>query len=114
LGWQNREWPSFIERAKGRFDAVFLLAVIHHMLVTERVPLAAIVELAAELTTCYLVAEFVSPEDSMFRVLVRGRDELYSYLNAAVFENSFRLKFEIMERLHLAGTSRVLYLMRRL
>src|ERR1019366_3194276 len=78
VGWRNGEWPSFLERAKGGFDAVFLLAVIHHMLVTERVPLAEIVDLAAELTTGYVVVEFVSPGDSMFRVLVRGRDELYS------------------------------------
>jgi len=114
LGWRNGEWPSFLERAKGHFDAVFLLAVIHHMVVTERVPLAEIVDLAADLTTGYLIAEFVSPEDSMFRVLVRGRDELYSYLSASVFEDSFRGKFEIIERQQVASTSRVLYLMRRL
>ena len=114
LGWRNRECPSFLERAHGRFDAVFLLAVIHHMLVTERVPLPEIVDLAAELTTNYLVAEFVSPEDSMFRVLVRGRDELYNYFSASVFENSFRRKFVIVDTQHLPGTSRVLYLMQRL
>ena len=113
LGWRNREWPSFLDRARGRFDAVFLLAVIHHMLVTERVPLAEIAELAAELTTGYLVVEFVSPEDSMFRVLVRGRDELYNYLNESVFETAFARKFEVLEKQHLPGASRILYLMRR-
>jgi len=113
LGWRNREWPSFLDRARGRFDAVFLLAVIHHMLVTERVPLAEIAELAAELTAGYLVVEFVSPEDSMFHVLVRGRDELYGYLNESVFEAAFGNEFEVLEKQHLEGTSRTLYLMRR-
>src|SRR5271157_3420691 len=76
-GWQNRECPSFLDRARGAFDTVFMLAVIHHMLVTERVPLNSIVDQAAELTKDLLVIEFVSPQDSMFRRLVRGREQLH-------------------------------------
>jgi SAM-dependent methyltransferase len=49
-GWNNREWPSLLDRARCRFDAVLMLAVLHHMLVTERVPLHDIVRLAAGLT----------------------------------------------------------------
>ncbi len=39
MGWLNGETPSFLDRACGSFDAVMMLATIHHMLVTERVPL---------------------------------------------------------------------------
>jgi 2-polyprenyl-3-methyl-5-hydroxy-6-metoxy-1,4-benzoquinol methylase len=46
-GWRNRECSSFLDRARGHFDAVLMLAVVHHMLVTERVPLPDILELAA-------------------------------------------------------------------
>lgn len=112
-GWMNRECPSFLDRARGAFDAVFMLAVIHHMLVTERVPLDEIVELAAGLTTDLLIVEFVAPEDSMFRRLVRGREELHRGLNAEVFESSCRRRFDIMQVQHLEGTHRWLYLMRR-
>ena len=41
----QRRVPSFLDRARGNFDAVLMLAVIHHMLVTERVPLADILNL---------------------------------------------------------------------
>ena len=39
-GWRNAECPSFLARAEGHADLVLMLAVLHHLLVTERVPLA--------------------------------------------------------------------------
>jgi SAM-dependent methyltransferase len=113
VGWQNREWPSFLDRARGAFDMVFMLAVIHHMLVTERVPLNEIIDLAAELTTAHLIIEFVAPEDSMFRRLTRGREELHRGLDASVFEAACAKRFEIVRSQHEEGTTRWLYLMRR-
>src|SRR5262249_8985543 len=112
VGWNNRECPSFLTRARGSFDAVFMLAVIHHMLVTERVPLDEIVDLAAGLTSDLLVIEFVAPEDSMFQRLLRGRDELHRGLTTAVFEAACRRRFDIVRSQRVQDASRVLYLMR--
>jgi SAM-dependent methyltransferase len=112
-GWRNRECPGFLERARGGFDAVLMLAVIHHMLVTERIPLAEILALAAELSTNLVVAEYVDPQDSMFRRLTRGREHLHSDLNQQVFENACRAHFEIVRSQQLEGTHRRLYLLRR-
>jgi SAM-dependent methyltransferase len=112
-GWRNRECPGFLERARGGFDAVLLLAVIHHMLVTERIPLAEILALAAELSTGIVVAEYVDPQDSMFRRLTRGREHLHSDLNQQVFENACRAHFEIVRSQQIEGTHRRLYLLRR-
>src|SRR5450432_3795986 len=105
-GWLNRECSSFLDRARGKFDAVLMLAVIHHMLVTERVPLAEIVDLAAELTTNLLIVEFVAPEDSMFRRLTRGREELHKDLSANLFETVCRRRFDIVRSQHVEGTAR--------
>ena len=101
IGWLNAECPSFLDRARGAFDCILMLAVIHHMLVTERVPLRAIINLAAELTTRHAIIEFIDPADSMFRRLLRGRDELHRDLNATVRE---RVRREI--RYHPAATDR--------
>jgi SAM-dependent methyltransferase len=114
VGWNNREWPSFLDRARGSFDAVFMLAVVHHMLVTERVPLSEIVALAAGLTSDLLLIEFVSPQDSMFQRLVRGRGELHQDLTHEVFEDASRRHFQMVRVQHLEGTSRWLYLLRKL
>lgn len=112
-GWYNLEWSSFLDRARGRFDAVFMLALIHHMLVTERVPLPQILRLAAELTTDLAVIEFIEPQDSMFRRLTRGRDELHKDLTREVFETQAQQYFEVVRSQNLSGTYRWLYLLRR-
>jgi SAM-dependent methyltransferase len=113
VGWRNRECPSFLSRARGRFDAVMMLAVAHHLMVTERVPLQEILELASELTTDLLIIEFVAPEDPMFRHLARGRDELYAHLTLEHFEGQCGRYFEIVHRQPLDGSKRILFAMRR-
>jgi hypothetical protein len=60
--------------------------VLHHLLVTERVPLREILDLAAELTRQWLVIEFIAPEDEMFKMIARGRNALYSGLIKDKFE----------------------------
>ncbi len=112
-GWNNSEYPSFLARARGAFDTVLMLAVVHHLLVTERIPLDGIVDLAADLTTDKLVIEFVAPEDAMFKKIVRGREDLHSGLTAAVFEDACGRRFDILRSQRLDGAARWLYLMRR-
>ena len=112
-GWQNRECPSFLSRARGNFDAVFMLAVIHHMMVSERIPLSEIIDLAADMTTKHLIIEYIDPSDSMFRRLTRGRDELFTYLNREFFESTCNSKFEIVYSQQVADSKRWIYLLKR-
>lgn len=113
VGWRNCECKSFLDRARGSFDAVFMLALIHHLLVTERIPLPAILELAAELTRDLLVIEYVAPEDTMFRRLTRGREALHADLTREKFEAACHPYFECLRSQHLDQTSRWLYLLRK-
>lgn len=114
VGWRNRESSSFLDRAMAhQFDMVMMLAVVHHMLVTERVPLEEILDLATHLTTNLLLIEFVEPSDPMFRRLVRGRDALYAHLTASYFEAACAVGFEIIRKQPIENSSRTLYLLRR-
>jgi len=113
VGWLNRECRSFLDRAQNHFDAVFMLAVIHHMLVSERVPLSDILALAADMTRDIVIMEFVAPEDSMFQRLTRGRDHLHKDLSVATFESAAQAHFHIVRTQHLEGTHRWLYLLRK-
>jgi SAM-dependent methyltransferase len=85
-GWKNREQLALLDRLSsqdriaGKFDLVLLLAVIHHLLLREQVPLAHIAELCAGLTRRWLVVEWVPPSDPMFQEWLRGRDDLYGHL----------------------------------
>lgn len=113
MGWKNAETPSFLERATGSFDGVLMLAVIHHMLVTERIPLTEIISQSAQLTTDLLIIEYVSPDDSMFKRITRGAELLYTYLSKELFEKQCQYYFDILESQHLEGTHRWLYVMRK-
>lgn len=113
VGWRNREHPSFLERAAGAFDLVLMLAVLHHLLVSERIPLAEVIALAAELTTDSLIIEFVPPEDPMFRRITRGRDELFHSFNRETFEAACKGAFIIMRSQSLGESGRFLYLLRK-
>jgi SAM-dependent methyltransferase len=113
VGWLNSECPSFLDRAKGAFDCIFMLAVIHHMLVSERIPLPSIIDMAAELTSGHAIIEFVEPNDSMFQRLLRGRGELHKDLTSATFENACRRRFEIIRSERIPGSFRSLYLLQK-
>jgi hypothetical protein len=90
-----------------------MLAVLHHMLVTERIPLEDLLALAADLTRDYALIEFVAPEDPMFQRIVRGRQKLYSHLTRTRFEAAAAPHFEMVRSLRIDGLHRWLYLFRR-
>jgi SAM-dependent methyltransferase len=113
LGWRYGECPSFLERAAGAFDGVLMLAVIHHLLVTERIPLEEILRLVGELTRSWVVLEWIEPEDEMFRHLTRGRDSLHASLTVSVFERACSACFDIVRSLPLPGTQRRMYCLKR-
>ena len=113
MGWRNSEALSFFDRAAGRFDCVIALAFLHHMLVTERIPLREVLSAVCDLTTKIAVIEFVAPEDDMFRVLLRGRDELHRGLNTQIFEAEAKRRFEIV-RVHPTAPTRSVYVLRKL
>jgi 2-polyprenyl-3-methyl-5-hydroxy-6-metoxy-1,4-benzoquinol methylase len=110
LGWRNRENLSFLERAEGYFDAVFMLAVVHHLLVTNQIPLGEIIEQAARLTTKWLIIEYVGTDDPQFKRLLRGRDALYSWFDQSVFEIELSKSFEIIHQEKINNNGRWLYL----
>jgi SAM-dependent methyltransferase len=112
-GWRNGECPSFLERAAGAFDCVMMLAVVHHLLVTERVPLREVVQLVAQITTDLVILEFVGPKDPMFQRIARGRDDLHREDTSDAFEQSCQGVFDIVRSLVLPESQRSLYCLRK-
>ena len=106
-GWANQECSSFLDRARGEFDCVLLLALIHHLLVAEGIPLDRICELAAELTTRWAILEYVDPADAQFQRLVRGRGSLYGDLTRTRFEATATRWFHIAESWDITPTRRI-------
>jgi SAM-dependent methyltransferase len=80
VGWENHETSTLLHRLEAQSDLVLMLAVIHHLILMEQIPIRSIIDLAYRLTWRYLVVEWVPVTDPMFQSLMRGRDTLYGSL----------------------------------
>jgi len=109
LGWMNAEVPSFMERATARFDCVMALGLIHHLAVTERVPLELIVQLLQRLSAGGLIVEWVDREDPRFKQLAGPNWPLYQSLTRQRFELLLSEAFALQSSLTLPCGTRTLY-----
>lgn len=112
-GWRNREQLSLLDRLTGKFDMVLMLAVIHHFILREQIPLGHIADLCASLTQRWLVLEWVPPSDPMFQEWLHGREDLYGHLAEDDLQRAFSPFFSNVDRSGLAN-GRVLLLFERL
>ena len=111
-GWENRESASFLDRCAGQFDTVMMLAVLHHLLLHNQIPMKSIAELCSKLTTEHLIVEWVPPTDPKFRELLRGRAALYEHITEASFREAFYDDFSVSDELTLAN-GRILFHLRK-
>jgi hypothetical protein len=75
-----------------------MLAVIHHLLLMEQVPLPEILALCHRLTRRHLIVEWVPVHDPMFQSLLRGRDHLYGSLSEADLLHACIDRFRLIDR----------------
>jgi hypothetical protein len=113
VGWENRESSGLLARLEGRFEVVMMLAVIHHLLLLEQIPLDAIMALSARLTQRFLVVEWVPATDPMFVSLMRGRTDLYASLSEADLLAACDGRFVVARRQAL-DNGRILFLFERM
>lgn len=112
VGWRNAESLSLLDRARGRFDCVMALGLMHHLLLSDQVPLREISRLMRDLTQRWLIVEWVPAADPKFQELLRGRDALYAHLTEETFLDAFGHDFARVLREPLRN-GRALFLLER-
>ena len=108
IGWANRERESFGSR--GPADLVLALAMIHHLAISNNVPLPQLVEFFAN-TGRWLVIEFVPKSDSQVKKLLASREDIFPNYTKDGFEFAFKETFIIHEVVNVSESERILYLM---
>ncbi len=103
LGWANQERDSYIDR--GPVDLVIALALIHHLAISNNVPLPLVAQFFASIGRWALV-EFVPKADSQVQRLLASRKDIFDTYNEAGFETAFQDCFELVEKVPLSGTQR--------
>ncbi len=104
-GWAERERAGW--RGRGTVDAVLALALIHHLAITNNVPLAAIVAWLVELAPCGVV-EFVGKADSQVQGMLGLRDDIFPNYTLEGFLALLRARAKVVERLSLSPGGREL------
>jgi ribosomal protein L11 methylase PrmA len=110
IGWHNRERGAFMERAPA--DMVFALAVIHHLAISNNVPLLQLSDFFHEVGR-WLVIEFVPKSDTQVKKLLASRQDIFDQYNSDDFERVFERYFVIHEKISIRDSERALYLMER-
>jgi len=100
-GWRNRESEPLVERLKG--DAVIALALIHHICIGSNVPVAAFLDLLAEIAPQGLV-EWVDKADPMVAYMLRARRDVFPKYNLTHFKELASHRFNIVEETPLSPT----------
>jgi SAM-dependent methyltransferase len=113
VGWMNTERASFLDRCAGATDLVLALALIHHLVIGNNVPLRSVVELLARLGTDGIV-EFVDKHDSQVQRLLASREDIFDEYTEAGFESALSGVFRVIRKQQIAGTCRVMYHIRRI
>lgn len=108
VGWENEE--RFSLSSRGPVDMIFALALIHHLAISNNLPLEKVASYFATLCK-HLVIEFVPKEDSQVKRLLLNREDIFPHYTQKDFETAFKKCFTIKKSESVKDSCRTLYLM---
>ena len=108
IGWNNKERMSFQDR--GPVDTIFALALIHHLAISNNVPLTRIAHFFSNICQS-LIIEFIPKSDLMAQKLLTSREDIFPDYTQVLFEKEFQKFFNIIKTGKISNSDRTLYLM---
>jgi hypothetical protein len=110
IGWANEERMSIVDR--GPVDVVLVLALIHHLAISNNLPFGKIAAFLAKVCV-WAIIEFIPRSDPRVQQLLSNRADIFRDYDEGQFENEFGKFFAIRARSGITGTERTLYLMKK-
>jgi hypothetical protein len=86
--------------------------LIHHLAISENVPLGMIADFFSQLCE-WAVVEFVPKSDERVTHLLATRKDIFPFYTLEHFELEFSAFFDIKSKRHINGSERTLYLMKK-
>ena len=108
LGWESLERMSFVKR--GPADLVLALALIHHLAISNNVPLDRLAIFFNNICK-NLIIEFIPKDDSQIKRLLSTREDIFDDYTQENFELEFSKLFIIKESVKNPDSHRVIYYM---
>lgn len=111
IGWMHQERFSLVER--GSTDMIIVLALLHHLAISNNLPLEKIADFFRRCCK-WSVVEFVPKEDPQVQKLLHIREDIFPDYCQAQFEKTFSRFFKIVESIKLDDSLRTMYLLENL
>ena len=105
-GWLQAERGGFAQRAKG--DAVFGLALVHHLAIAKNIPLDQVVSWLLAMAPDGVI-EFVPKNDAMVQRLLQAREDLFDDYTPENFEHILGNHARIVKSTTVSASGRTLY-----
>lgn len=106
-GWNHTEWPSIA--ARGPFDAVMGLALVHHLAIGNNVPLHGVGAMFAKLGRAAIV-EWVPKADPQVQRLLSAREDIFDNYTEGHFRDAFSQVGREVAHSPVGNSGRTLYL----
>lgn len=110
LGWGNTERPIISERI--HTDLVMALAVIHHLAISNNLPMVKIAEYFAQFAP-NLILEFVPKQDSQVQKLLATREDIFPDYTEQGCKEAFGHYYTLQKEEKVKGSKRTVYLFKR-
>lgn len=110
LGWANQERMALARRSLP--DTVLALALIHHLAISNNLPLTKIARFFSALAQ-NLIIEFVPKSDSQVQRLLASRTDVFPGYTEEGFIREFENFYEIRDVVKIRNSERSMYLMQR-
>lgn len=110
IGWAHCERDSMLDR--GPADVVMGLALIHHLAISNNVPLENIANFFARAGRAAII-EWVPKSDSQVQRLLATREDVFPNYDRDHFESAFEEQFDILSAEPVRDSERILYHLRR-
>jgi len=112
IGWENRERMDIWTRGE-RPQLVMALALIHHLAISNNLPITKIAEFFN--AKCdYLMIEFVPKNDTQVKRLLSTRKDVFPDYTQNTFEEKFQRHFKIIKKINIKNSLRTIYLMKNI
>jgi hypothetical protein len=111
IGWENTERASLIER--GPADLVMALALIHHLAISNNLPLLKIAQFFSTLCRRWLIVEYVPKNDTWAQYLLGTRTDSFADYTQDHFERAFAPFFDIRFRKKIEDSERFFYFLEK-
>jgi hypothetical protein len=109
-GWALRERRSLVDR--GPAPVAMALALIHHLAISNNVPLPNISQFFAGIASDIII-EFVPKEDPQTQTLLASREDIFPDYTLDDFRSAFSIDYEVVEEVPVTDSHRTLFRMHR-